>query len=379
MEEVYDEKVNIKLNFYGELIDYTINSDYLSFLKDICGIFGLSMNQLGSISLSYTDEDGDIIILSTKEDFSVFLEQAKQKVVDILIVEVNEESNIDPISLMDSALNYQEQVEEANASLINSNQNNINNDNNNNYYNNNNYDDYNDNIQSQEVNNEAPLIFYVECNKCQISPLMERIYYCQQCDICICQDCLAKNGNHEHPLNKIETENDFDIIIKAYEKRAKLAEKNSNNLQSNNINYQNNQNSQNNSINNINQKIDKYHYNDYYPPNPKDYFIPPHKNYCNQNDTNQRLFPFGGSGIIPLKEIPFLLKPLEKISKKAKKHFKKKKILFGNNPVFHGIVMKKVKEARERYDLEGINDQDLINALYKARGNIDQAIDILTQ
>ena len=209
MENAYDVRVNIKLNFYGELIDYAINSDYLSFLKDLCGIFGLSMNKLSSISLSYNDEDGDVIMVSTKEDFAIFLEQANQKVVDTLIVEVKEESNIDPISLMDSALNYQEQVEEANANLINSNQNNINNDNN--YYNINNLDDYN-NIQNQEVNNEEPLVFYVECNSCQIYPLLERIYYCKQCDMCLCDECKIKYENHEHHLIKIETEDDFEII-----------------------------------------------------------------------------------------------------------------------------------------------------------------------
>ena len=355
MEVVYDERVNIKLNFYGELIDYAINSDYLSFLKDLCGIFGLSMNQLSAISLSYQDEDGDVIMVSTKEDFAIFLEQAKQKVVDTLIVEVKEESNIDPISLMDSALNYQEQVEEANANLVNNNQNNINNENNYNNYNN--YDDYY-NIQNQEVNNEAPLVFYVECNKCQIYPLLERIYYCQQCDMCLCDECKIINENHEHPLLKIETEKDFEIIKKAYEDKAKLVEKN-NNEQFNNINYQNNVN-----------------YNNYYPP-PNYQYYPP-SNSINRNISHDY---FHGNRMIQPLRIPFLLKPLEKLSQKTIKHIEeiKKRRKIENNYRYQNEIKKMIKEARENYDLNGIQDQQIINALYKTNGNLEQAIILLTQ
>ena len=379
MEDVYDERVNIKLNFYGELIDYAINSDYLSFLKDLCGIFGLSMNQLSSISLSYIDEDGDVIMVSTKEDFAIFLEQAKQKVVDTLVVEVKDESNIDPISLMDSALNYQEQVEEANANLINSNQNNLNN--NNNYYNNNyninNYDDYN-NIQNQEVNNEAPLVFYVECNKCQIYPLLERIYYCQQCDMCLCDECKIKNENHEHPLLKIETEDDFEIIKKAYEDKVKLVE-NNNNEQINNINYQNSQNYVNQNYNNQNYSNPNYNnqnnsnYNNNYPP-PNYQYIPP-SNYINRNISHS-LFP--GKRINPPQGIHLMLRPIEKLTRKAiEKRRKRRK--FENNYKYQNEIKKMVEEARKNYDLDGINDQQIINALYQTNGNIEQAIVLLTQ
>ena len=373
MEVVYDERVNIKLNFYGELIDYAINSDYLSFLKDLCGIFGLSMNQLSAISLSYQDEDGDVIMVSTKEDFAIFLEQAKQKVVDTLVVEVKEESNIDPISLMDSALNYQEQVEEANANLVNSTQNKINNDNNyyniNNNYNINNYNDYY-NIQNQEVNNEAPLVFYVECNKCQIYPLLERIYYCQQCDMCLCDECKIRNENHEHPLLKIETEDDFEIIIKAYEEKAKLVEKN-NNEQINNINYQN---SQNNNINNINQNNGNY--NNYPPPNYQ--YIPP-SNSINRNISYDH---FPGNRMMQPLRIPFLLKNIGKLSKKTIKQKieeNKKRRKIENNYKYQNEINKMIKEARENYDLNGIKDQQIINALYKTNGNLEQAIILLTQ
>ena len=355
MENAYDERVNIKLNFYGELIDYAINSDYLSFLKDLCGIFGLSMNKLSSISLSYNDEDGDVIMVSTKEDFAIFLEQVNQKVVDTLIVEVKEESNIDPISLMDSALNYQEQVEEANANLINSNQNNINNDNN--YYNINNLDDYN-NIQNQEVNNEEPLVFYVECNSCQIYPLLERIYYCKQCDMCLCDECKIKYENHGHPLIKIETEDDFEIIKKAYEEKAKLFEKNKNE-QINNINYQNN------NINNINQNNDNY--NNYYPP-PNNY---------NNSNISHNYYPDNRKRQLP--RIPFLLKPLGKVSKEVSKRIEKKRKRKNvqNKYMYQNHFNKMIKEARKNYDLKGINDQELINALYKTNGNIEQAIILL--
>ena len=121
-----ENKINIKISFYGELIDYTINSDYTYFLKDICKMFNLSENQLNSIAINYKDEDGDIIILSNKDDFVLFLEQVKNKEVDTLIIEINENLNI----------KEQKQKEKESNNINYNNKNNINNKNNNIFYDN---------------------------------------------------------------------------------------------------------------------------------------------------------------------------------------------------------------------------------------------------
>ena len=86
MEEKNDneETFNIKLNLYDELIDLKVNSDYNYFVKNICTILNISPEQLKSFSLSYNDEDGDSILLSTEEDYTIFFQQVKEKTVNSL-------------------------------------------------------------------------------------------------------------------------------------------------------------------------------------------------------------------------------------------------------------------------------------------------------
>ena len=181
-----EEKYNIKLHFYGEEIVFNVNNDYNNFKNNICKIFKISTEQFNSISLSYLDEDGDSIILKTSEDFSIFFQQVRQKLVSSMTAEINEDSQIDPKSLFDSALNYKEQIEQANNQI--NNESNIFNLNVNNNNQNNNYDfidldfsNTNQNIKDNEMEKKQPInndvqieniIFNHICKFCSIHPII---------------------------------------------------------------------------------------------------------------------------------------------------------------------------------------------------------------
>ena len=81
MENFYEDNepnYNIKLNYYEEDIDLSINSDYNSFIENICNVLQTSPEELNTFELSYNDEDGDTIALITEEDYKILVDQVKQ-------------------------------------------------------------------------------------------------------------------------------------------------------------------------------------------------------------------------------------------------------------------------------------------------------------
>ena len=53
-----EENIRVKVNFYNENIDLSINPDYDSFLQKIIDILKISPYQLNSFTLNYIDEEG---------------------------------------------------------------------------------------------------------------------------------------------------------------------------------------------------------------------------------------------------------------------------------------------------------------------------------
>ena len=64
-EEEIGENYNIKVNFNNQEIDLSIDSNFDSFLQKICDILKISLEEINSFELSYTDEDGDNILITT--------------------------------------------------------------------------------------------------------------------------------------------------------------------------------------------------------------------------------------------------------------------------------------------------------------------------
>ena len=212
------ENIDTKINFYGEQIDVKLNSDFNSFVNNICKIVNIPSDNYKSLAMSYNDEDGDNIILSTEEDYKLFFQQLKDKTVNGLIVEVKEDSNINPIECFDSALDYKEKIDLANKQILEENKNNKDIENNINYNINDNMQGNFDNKENNLILNKEPekdipiddLIFnQFECTSCKAYPIICILYYCPQCQIHICENCILNFGNHLHEFLKFESYKEF--------------------------------------------------------------------------------------------------------------------------------------------------------------------------
>ena len=148
-EDDEEEILYTKIIFLNEKFDLQISPEYNSFIKNICNLFKISLEQYNSLKISYKDEDDDNIILSTKEDFMLYFEQVKEKTVNGLIIEIKEDSNIDEIACLNNALNHQNQIDKTNHKSINE----INNIINDNKMIKNNNNLINDNLIKNEIDN----------------------------------------------------------------------------------------------------------------------------------------------------------------------------------------------------------------------------------
>ena len=341
MEKKEDKKENIntKINFYGEQIDIKLNSDYNSFVNNICKIINIPLNQYKSLELSYRDEDDDNIILSTDEDYELFFDQLKDKRVNGIIVEIKEDSDINPIECFGSALDYKEQIDEVNKQIINENNNlnkdihdNINNNINDNIINKkdniqDNFGSNNNNlILNDQLNKDIPiddLIFQqFRCAYCKSFPIICVLYYCSQCHLYLCENCFKIYGNHIHPFMKFESNQE----LMKFKEKEKMEQMN---------------NSKNNNFTNI---------------------------YNNNNNRNFEQLNYVD---------PFILinnNRFKDIMKQRRKMW----------PGFYSYIkrweyMRIIDKARKKYYLKGINDHQLMDALIKTNGNIDDAVLLLTK
>ena len=380
-KENQEEKFNIKIKFYGEEIDTELKVDYNHFIWNICNIFNIHPEQFNSIALSYFDEDGDSIILSTKEDYAIFLQQVKEKIVRSITAEINENSQIDPMACLDSALDYKDKIEQANNQIkIENKQNIFNNDINNNLGINNNQNINNNIPQNNQPNNNNEhienIIFNYPCSYCQINPIICVLYYCPTCTLYLCEECYKKNQKHEHNIIKIESKENLNKI------KEKEKEKND---------YVNQRKEMENKQNN------DYYYQ-YYNPNNNNYYI--HNNNQNNNNGN---YNQDNNKILPQQpnfpHWPYLFGPhgphrphgphghdmpnfpfCPPVFKEFKKFLKKKSGIKNSMDLFKQMKYKSIiHQAKKQYNLDGVDDKRLYEALEKTDGNIDEAIALLTK
>ena len=372
--KVEEETINTKLKFYGEEIDLKLSSDYDSFINNVCNIFNISPDQFNSISLSYLDEDEDSIIISTKEDYLIFFQQVREKTVNSIIAEINEDSKIDPIAALGSAIDYKDQIEKANKEINNENKNKnfneINNKNQNINKNdiinldvsNSNQNIRNNLIQNEQViKNDIPidnLIFEYKCHICFIYPIICVLYYCPKCPIYFCESCYQKNQNHEHNIIKIESK---EQLLKIKEKENNEIEKR--HQKENNQNYD-------------------YYYQYYYP-----------QEYDKQNNQNNNIYRVHGPNEVygpywphwpygpfpPFFPNPGFQNPINNLGNENKSIFKKKKSGIRKSKDLWNLMryVKMIHQARKKYHLEGIDNKRLFEALKQAKGNIDEAVTLL--
>ena len=256
MESQVNQMHNIILIFNEEKVDISLNSSYDYFINTICNIIQIQSEQINSLSISYIDNEGDKIILSSKEDYDIFFEQVTDNLVNSINITVKPNSFLDENECLINLINYKEKFESNNNENNNSNININNNFNNNNYindfisnsnsnintnlnnnnedlnnndndnYNSNlnlnyNYDNFNNNNNDNEINEDKndeninDLIFDYKCSKCNTYPIICKIFYCPQCSFYLCAECEEKGINHKHYLLRIVKKED---LIKLKEK-----------------------------------------------------------------------------------------------------------------------------------------------------------------
>ena len=378
MENNKNEEIMAYIQFYQQKKNIILTPTFEEFKKKICKIMQINESLFNSLKLSYKDEDEDTISVATDEDYHILIDQIKNKEVDILNIEIDKNSNIDANACNESFLNYHENIkkeeDEENKDKINLNivseqqyevnkdeninnqekpfipnnqiimddMNNINdnndlnspymNDNSNNYNRNhinninnfniinniNNINDINGN-NNNIISNQTCMVFPYNCNLCGLYPIVKVLYYCPICALPLCEKCEEKLGvNHRHSILKVQTNQQYDDL----------------NLKINpNSNKDNNNNND-----NVNQsKILQF------ATNMKDSVLGAifggndKKNDNNNNEQRQN----------------------------------------NNNQQFAPQQMSLLQLARTQYDLNGISDNQLQDAINKTNGNIDKAIILL--
>ena len=89
------EKYKGKIKFYDYQVDTFFPENYNKFCEMLGDILGLSDDFTKNIRLSYRDEDNDKIEIKVENDYKLFFDEIKKrKIATELLVEIKEESNI---------------------------------------------------------------------------------------------------------------------------------------------------------------------------------------------------------------------------------------------------------------------------------------------
>jgi len=416
MEENKNEEVIAYIKFYSEIKKVILTPTFEELKKKICNVMQINEDLFNSLKLNYKDVDNDIITVSSEEDYNILLAQIKNKEVDILNIESEQDANIDIDACSHSILKFHENIDKEekeekknnfdiissqqfeikeekkdnqknnnviesiqsnrieitennqnqlnkknNLNIqndddylqspyiqndindnglkenhINFNNNNINNFNNNkinninNLNNINNINNINNNINNNNLGSQTYMVFPYNCNLCNQYPIVKVLYYCPVCNIPLCEECEEKLGiNHRHSILKVQTNQQFDDLNLKINADSNRGNENSNNNNNNNNNKSNENQSQiMNFVNNIKDSL------------LSGIFRNDNKNQ-NVNNVNQGLN--------------------------------------NRNQQMVPQQMSLIQIARAQYDLNGINDNQLQEALDKTNGNIDEAVVLLMQ
>ena len=419
MEDNENQEVIAYIKFYSEIKKVILTPTFEELKKKICNLMQINEDSFNSLKLSYKDEDNDIITVSSEEDYNILLAQIKNKEVDILNIESEEDGNIDINACSQSILKFHENIDKEdneeekknNFDIISNQQfeinkeekkenqknniviesiqssrieinennqdqfknknnfdfqkndndlespylqndindnkltkkhiwNNLNNFNDNNI---NNINNFNNNINNININNnmnnnnlisQTYMVFPLSCNLCNQYPIVKVLYYCLVCNIPLCEECEDKLGiNHRHSILKVQTNQQFEDL----NLRINSCSKGGNN-QSNTNNNKNNNDNGNNSNANQSQIMNLFN-------NIKDSVISgifgDDKKNENINNVNQEVN--------------------------------------NKNEQMVPQRMSLIQLARAQYDLNGVSDNQLQEAIEKTNGNIDEAVILLMQ
>ena len=407
MEDNENQEVIAYIKFYSEIKKVIMTPTFEELKKKICNLLQINEDSFNFLKLSYKDEDNDIITVSSEEDYNILLAQIKNKEVDILNIESEEDGNIDINACSHSIIKFHENIDkedneeekkndfdiissqqfeinkeekkenQKNNIVIDSiqssrieinennqdqlknknnfdfqkndndlkspylqndindnNINNINNFNKNNINTRNNINNINinNNMNNNNLSSQTYMVFPLSCNLCSQYPIVKVLYYCLVCNIPLCEECEDKLGiNHRHSILKVQTNQQFEDLNLRINSCSKGGNSQSNNNKNNNDN-KNSPNENQSQIMNIFNNIKDSVISGIFGDDKKNENI----NNINQevNNKNEQMVP---------------------------------------------QRMSLIQLARAQYDLNGVSDNQLQEAIEKANGNIDEAVILLMQ
>ena len=196
-------------------------------------------------------------------------------------------------------------------------------------------DNVEQNKEEDKGNNDInELIYNYQCWNCCISPIICKMYYCDKCNIYLCEECGKKlTPHHSHNFTLINSKLQLKEIKEKENKNDEMLAKEISKIETKNKNNENknenkNENNEKNKDKDDNQKCCDNSYNDC-------------NNECYKNNKLEIVQNIASNIVYKLK--------------------------YGS----------KIKELRNIYNLDGISDNQLIEALKNANGNIEQAIILL--
>ena len=407
MEDNENQEVIAYIKFYSEIKKVILTPTFEELKKKICNLLQINEDSFNFLKLSYKDEDNDIITVSSEEDYNILLAQIKSKEVDILNIESEEDGNIDINACSHSIIKFHENIDKENNEeekkndfdIISSQQfeinkeekkenqknnividsiqssrieinennqdqlknknnfdfqkndndlkspylqndindnniNNINNFNKNNINTRNNINNINinNNMNNNNLSSQTYMVFPLSCNLCSQYPIVKVLYYCLVCNIPLCEECEDKLGiNHRHSILKVQTNQQFEDLNLRINSCSKGGNSQSNNNKNNNDN-KNSPNENQSQIMNIFNNIKDSVISGIFGDDKKNENI----NNINQEVNNKN------EQIVPQR-------------------------------------MSLIQLARAQYDLNGVSDSQLQEAIEKTNGNIDEAVILLMQ
>ena len=220
--ETINEEIKVALIFNSKKTEITIDSEYSTFITDVCSIIKISEEEVDSINLHYFDADQDKINILNEGDYEIFYSQVKDNVVKELYLEINENSKLDLTQCIANFEKYLEtkgekqdndeinQKNDENKTQLNRFENEEDEENKINFIDN--YFKVNDKENTDIFQGKE--VFKTHCKKCKEFPIIEVLYFCEECDMYLCAKCAKKMEDHEHEILEIKSNDQLDDAVK---------------------------------------------------------------------------------------------------------------------------------------------------------------------
>ena len=233
------QKLIIRFGEYEKTIFFPI--DYNTLQGKIMSLFNIPKEKESQLIINYKNYNGDATKISSQEEYAEFLQKLKEKelpniisisfhqilqnkikkykedIYDIDDEEEEEDKDKDEISLRQGHIfmKNQKQKSEFNKGRFDINK--ILKESNDEKDNENNMNNSDENIFKNEIiKSVLPSVasFPTYCNICEKFPIMRTMFFCNECQLIMCEDCEKKLGyNHRHTYYKVRNNEQYQEVM----------------------------------------------------------------------------------------------------------------------------------------------------------------------